>query len=451
MHPGSRSPDRTLTTALAWAFVATAVTCAWVAVAHVQRANAIGGVVAGRQLSAHTADTLDNRVVLGTGIYGLLAVSLLVLFIIWSHQAATIVRWRRPDALRRPPGWAIGGWFVPFANFVLPKQMVDDIWHGAVPPGKPRQTPWWTHAWWATFIAGSLLRAVGSGFTQAGSPDTIASGDLMIGVAYAILLVAAVLGAAMVLKTRARFDRPEMSAYELGPDAWPARRLVKAAAVPLVLVLLVAVLAGVTAPSVATAVAGRRSAPGAGGLTPTPTPTTAQPSHSLHVAWKRLLAPMPSGWTSAGRDIPISLHHLSHEFKQPGVMQRDLTTFGYRRGVNREYYLPTPRKVVDVELWQFATPEGATDFFSEWLTGNAPSSNASWSRQLKLHVGHQARGLVGSEKDRYGFHFDIAGARVGDVVIHVRIAEISVPPPRELDALMKRSVQQLVRTATIDA
>jgi hypothetical protein len=448
MHPGARSPDRTLTSILALTFATTAVTSAWVSVAHVQRSHAIGSVVAGKRLTSASASTLDDRVLFATLVYGLLALSLLVLFIIWTYQAATIVRWRRPDALRRAPGWAIGGWFVPLANFVLPKQMVDDIWDGAVPPGKPRQTPGWAHAWWAAFVSGSLLRTVGSGFTQADgvSPDTIASGDLIIGVAYAILAVAALLGAAMVLKTRARFSRPEVSADELGPDPWPASRLAKAGIVPAVLALVVAVFAGVTAPAVGTQAAGQQRSAGTGGTSQTPQ-STPEPVHSLHGAWKQLLVAAPHGWASSGHDVRISLPRLSREFAKPGLMRRDLTTFGYRRGVNREYYQPSPRKVVDVELWQFATAQGAGDFFDAWLTGNAPATNKAWSKRFAVHAGHQAHGLVGHGTDRYGFHFDVAAAGVGDIVIHVRFAELGTPPVSEIDQLMKRSVAQLVRGA----
>lgn len=49
----------------------------------------------------------------------LLMVPIAVLFIMWLYQAATSDR-VGPAALRHAPGWAIGGWFVPLANWFIP-------------------------------------------------------------------------------------------------------------------------------------------------------------------------------------------------------------------------------------------------------------------------------------------------------------------------------------------
>ncbi|MFC7512377.1 DUF4328 domain-containing protein [Streptomyces thermocarboxydus] len=44
-----------------------------------------------------------------------------------------------PDVQRRTPGWAIGGWFVPFANLVIPRGIAMDVLRAASrTPTRPR-------------------------------------------------------------------------------------------------------------------------------------------------------------------------------------------------------------------------------------------------------------------------------------------------------------------------
>jgi hypothetical protein len=83
-----------------------------------------------------------------------------VAFIVWFWRA-----YRNLEALGLPtrytPGWAIGGWFVPFLNLVRPKQVADDLW-GAVtaarsgraePPGGSVLLGFWWAAWLGALIA----------------------------------------------------------------------------------------------------------------------------------------------------------------------------------------------------------------------------------------------------------------------------------------------------------
>src|SRR5215831_12432517 len=50
-----------------------------------------------------------------------------VVFITWLYS-----EYRQLDRSNAParfaPGWAIGGWFVPFLNLVRPLQVVEDVW-----------------------------------------------------------------------------------------------------------------------------------------------------------------------------------------------------------------------------------------------------------------------------------------------------------------------------------
>ena len=59
------------------------------------------------------------------------------------------------------PGWSIGGWFIPIANFVIPILIMQDLWRGS-DPGVSRGDPGWRTGrgsgligwWWAVFLLG---------------------------------------------------------------------------------------------------------------------------------------------------------------------------------------------------------------------------------------------------------------------------------------------------------
>lgn len=67
--------------------------------------------------------------------------------------------------LRFKPGWAVGGWFVPFLQAVRPKSILNDAWRGSDPdlppvyfgpldsPGVPRVGT----VWWVLWIVGPLV------------------------------------------------------------------------------------------------------------------------------------------------------------------------------------------------------------------------------------------------------------------------------------------------------
>jgi hypothetical protein len=60
--------------------------------------------------------------------------ALIIVFLIWMHRAA-----RNLPALglahpRSSPGWAVGWWFIPFANVIKPYQVMTEIWTASEPP-----------------------------------------------------------------------------------------------------------------------------------------------------------------------------------------------------------------------------------------------------------------------------------------------------------------------------
>jgi hypothetical protein len=81
----------------------------------------------------------------------------------WGRDAAENVRTFGALGLTWSPGWAIGGWFIPYANLVIPFLVLRESWKAAeapfLPPGAWRQVrlPSWTGWWWGLWVATSAL------------------------------------------------------------------------------------------------------------------------------------------------------------------------------------------------------------------------------------------------------------------------------------------------------
>lgn len=110
----------------------------------VERA-AQGGVRAGE------AEAFDERTALFArlGLGGLLVTG--VIWFVWLYRAVANAR-----AIGRPteftPGWAVGWWFVPFANIVRPYQIVRSLMDEL---GAPTNSPvlWW----WVSYLAAGTV------------------------------------------------------------------------------------------------------------------------------------------------------------------------------------------------------------------------------------------------------------------------------------------------------
>lgn len=84
----------------------------------------------------------------------------------WGRDAGQNVRAFGAVGLTWSPGWAIGGWFIPYANLVIPFLVLREAWKAAeapfLPPGAWRQVriPSWVGWWWGLWVAAAALPAV---------------------------------------------------------------------------------------------------------------------------------------------------------------------------------------------------------------------------------------------------------------------------------------------------
>jgi hypothetical protein len=103
----------------------------------------------------------DSFVSIMTIAWGVAVLAIIPCFIVWNYRAA-----KNQEALARQPerlgaGWAIGGWFIPLGNLVLPVLEIQDLWRGSdasIERGDPRwriaDRSWLIGWWWGLLIAG---------------------------------------------------------------------------------------------------------------------------------------------------------------------------------------------------------------------------------------------------------------------------------------------------------
>src|SRR5262245_32322284 len=61
------------------------------------------------------------------GLQQLVQLVAVILFFVWLHRVHVAVR-QEQGTTKYTPGMAVGGWFIPFANFALPMLSMQDIW-----------------------------------------------------------------------------------------------------------------------------------------------------------------------------------------------------------------------------------------------------------------------------------------------------------------------------------
>ncbi|MBK6043678.1 DUF4328 domain-containing protein [Streptomyces sp. MBT55] len=108
-----------------------------------------------------TAETLYGIAALSQG-GALLATG--VVFIIWFHRTRRNAEVFDPSVQRMGPGWAVGGWFVPIANFWFPYRVASGVWEASAqtrPDGGWRTVPRTPlNLWWGAWVVSLLCTRV---------------------------------------------------------------------------------------------------------------------------------------------------------------------------------------------------------------------------------------------------------------------------------------------------
>jgi len=160
-----------------------------------------------------------------------------VAFLLWIYRASTNLKALGAAELKYSPGWAIGGFFVPFLNLVRPYQVVTEIWRASA-AGASRsggvnwtyeQTPAFISVWWGSWLLSGFLDSLSvlvvfgaaAGNQQLVAGRYRAASDL-IGIASAALAMTVVLAinarqerANRYIASRSVAAEPENEKYQL--------------------------------------------------------------------------------------------------------------------------------------------------------------------------------------------------------------------------------------------
>jgi hypothetical protein len=205
---------RGLTTALTWLFAAHIVLTVALIIGVFNHLRVLGDKETGGLVfdtkAVNDANALPAAMIL---LSGLVALAIFVLLIIWLYRAA-----KNNEALGRQnprlgPGWAIGGWFIPLANFVIPFIVMDDVWRGA-DPSIARGDPNWRRsstlgaiwAWLVTAVIFTIPSAIASstGDVRADEPEKVRRDDILRIIGAVGAIVAAVFAILVTRRIAAR-------------------------------------------------------------------------------------------------------------------------------------------------------------------------------------------------------------------------------------------------------
>ena len=140
--------------------------------------------------------TIDDVVIAaGAAVYFLSLVTAVVCFIRWEYRVA-----RNAKRLGTPafsPWWAVGWWFVPVANLVMPRRVMAELWRASAPDGS--SGPVYLGAWWGIGVGGFLLgRLAGGVSASATTASVLQLADVVDIVSNALLIVATLLAMKLV-------------------------------------------------------------------------------------------------------------------------------------------------------------------------------------------------------------------------------------------------------------
>jgi hypothetical protein len=81
---------------------------------------------------------------------------------IWIHRAACNANELQPDTRRITPGWSVGWFFVPLANYWMPYQAIRQTWNTSADPMGDinRGAPTWVAVWWALWVLANILGSI---------------------------------------------------------------------------------------------------------------------------------------------------------------------------------------------------------------------------------------------------------------------------------------------------
>jgi hypothetical protein len=178
---------------------------------------------AGEAVSMEEATASDNRrqivgfIDIGVGLLGI------VTFLIWVNQTNKSLQHLGVEGMNFTSGWAVGWFFVPFANLFRPYQVVQELWKGSDPEAPPDDSTAWllTPAsaligiWWTGQILARIIGRISTTLAKSAESldELLNSNTLIMGGGVLDIVVAGVtIGVVVGIEKRLRLKAETVDA-----------------------------------------------------------------------------------------------------------------------------------------------------------------------------------------------------------------------------------------------
>jgi hypothetical protein len=188
------------------------------ALALLNRIRLVERVREGHFVTTAEVEQADNLVVASVVVWLVLFAVTGIVWCVWQHRAQRNAIELTYGKLEFTPGWAVGWWFVPFANLVKPFQTVRELWKASHGGYNGRVVATWSVIgwWWGLWLGASVL---GRFIVRAGSMKSLSDfirHDTWEIVANGVMVVAAFL-AIMIVRSVVALQERAVAPPVLGP------------------------------------------------------------------------------------------------------------------------------------------------------------------------------------------------------------------------------------------
>jgi hypothetical protein len=147
-----------------------------------------------------------------------------VFFCMWLYRAYDNLRAFNPWArLEYSPGWAVGSFFIPFVNLVLPYKAVREVWEKSGHPDEAflyaPSPPAWFHFWWAFWLLSNFAGNIS--FRVSFSENADVRTSMMVDIVASALAVVAALFAYIVVDAIDKRQEETSGKVKLGDYSGP--------------------------------------------------------------------------------------------------------------------------------------------------------------------------------------------------------------------------------------
>lgn len=151
-------------------------------------------------------------------------------FVMWMRRSYRNLGPLGVSMLRFKPGWAVGGWFVPFLWWARPKSILNDVWRASDPelpremhrPPEAAPVPRVMNWWWGFYVLGSIVYPSATRDELDPSLESLESTIQQVLAGDVFFVLAGILGIVVVRKLTVRQERRHAMLSSVGGVPQPA-------------------------------------------------------------------------------------------------------------------------------------------------------------------------------------------------------------------------------------